>query len=417
MGIKSLRSKYKQSEDAKGLTETFLSLSLLQVATYIFPLFTIPYLARVIGVEKMGLIAFAAAVTIYFQTVVDWGFNFSAARDTARNKNNNKSVSEIYSNVMTSKALLTVACLLIFVPLVYLVPVFYENRWLLFATYLYIPCSLFIQEWLFQGLEKMRYFTILNICTRFLFTAAIFIFIQDENDYILQPILNAGGNLCIGIASLWIIRKKLAIRFYRPKMKIVIQSIKSSTDIFINQLMPNLYNSFSVMLLGFFGGQVANGKLEGGTKFINMFNQFMSVISRTFFPFLSRRIDKHHIYAKWNIIIASSISVLLIIFAPLIVKIFLTEEFHDSIIVLQIMAISVLFLTLSSVYGTNYLIVQNKERILRRITVISSLVGFAMAVPMVYFCGFIGAAITITVTRGLLGIWSMCVVLKIKKER
>ncbi len=417
MKIKEIISKFRKNEDAKGLTETFVSLSLLQVATYIFPLFTIPYLARVIGVEKMGLIALAAAVIVYFQTVVDWGFNFSATREVSRNKSNLDTVSNIYSNVMSAKLILTILCLIIFVPLIYFVPKFYENRFLLFATYLYIPSGLFIQEWLFQGLEKMRYFTILNICLKFLFTIAVFVFIREESDYILQPILNAAGNFTVGIASLVIIRKKLGIKFKLPQIKSIINSVKSSTDIFINQLMPNLYNSFSVMLLGFFGGDVANGKLEGGTKFINLFNQFMSVISRTFFPFLSRKIDKHDIYAKWNIIVSASISILLFIFAPLIIDIFLTEEFTDSITVLRIMSASILFLTLSSVYGTNYLIVQNKEKILRHITIVSSLIGFAMSVPLVYYFGFIGAAITITLTRGILGVWSMCVVFKIKRNK
>ena len=415
MNLKDLTSKFKKSQDAKGLTETFLSLSLLQVATYIFPLFTIPYLARVIGAGRMGDIAFAAAVVVYFQTVVDWGFNFSAARDVARNQNDINKVSEIYSKVMSAKALLTVICLFLFTIIVFAIPNFYEKRYLLFATYMYIPTGLLIQEWLFQGLEKMRYFTILNIVLKFLFTIAIFAFIRQESDYILQPILNACGNLTVGIASLIIIRKKLKIKFRFPAIKTILEAMKGSTDIFINQLMPNLYNSFSVMLLGFYGGSVANGKLEGGTKFVNLFNQFMSVVSRTFFPFLSRKIDKHHIYAKWNIIVASIISVLLFAFAPLIVHIFLTDEFSESIIVLRIMSLSVLFLTLGSVYGTNYLIVQNKEKILRHITIISSLIGFAMAIPMVYYFSYIGAAITITFTRGLLGIMSMCVVLRIKK--
>jgi len=417
MKLKELISSYRKSEDSKGLTETFLSLTILQFASYVFPLFTIPYLANVIGADKMGDIAFAAAVVVYFQTIVDWGFNYSAARDVARNKNDIDAVSRIYSNVMTAKLFLTIVCALIFTALVFSVPAFYEKRLLMFVTYLYIPCGLLIQEWLFQGLEKMRYFTILNLILKFLFTAAIFIFIREKSDFILQPLLNACGNFAVGIASIIIIRKKLKIKYIRPNMQSILTSIKGSTDVFINQLMPNLYNSFSVMLLGFFGGSVANGKLDGGTKFVNLCNQMMSVVTRTFFPFLSRNIEKHAVYAKWNIIISSLISVMLFLFAPLIVDIFLTEEFLDSIIVLRIMAISVLFLTLSSIYGTNYLIVQNKEKILRHITVISSLIGFAMSVPMVYYFGYIGAAITITLTRGILGVTSMIVVIKIKRQK
>ena len=140
MKLKQLISSYKKNEDAKGLTETFLSLTILQFASYVFPLFTIPYLAHVIGLDKMGDIAFAAAVVVYFQTVVDWGFNYSAARDVARNKNNPHEVSRIYSNVMTAKLSLTIICAIIFAILVFTVPAFSEKKMLMFATYLYIPC-------------------------------------------------------------------------------------------------------------------------------------------------------------------------------------------------------------------------------------------------------------------------------------
>ena len=60
------------------LVENFFYLSLFQVACYIFPLLTIPYLARIIGTEGFGKIAFAAAVVSWIQIVVDWGFNYTA---------------------------------------------------------------------------------------------------------------------------------------------------------------------------------------------------------------------------------------------------------------------------------------------------------------------------------------------------
>ena len=141
MKFKQLISSFKKSEDAKGLTETFLSLTILQFASYVFPLFTIPYLARVIGLDMIGDIAFAAAVVVYFQTIVDWGFNYSAARDVARNKHNIDEVSRIYSNVMTAKLSLTIICAIFFTILVFAVPAFREKQALMFVTYLYIPCG------------------------------------------------------------------------------------------------------------------------------------------------------------------------------------------------------------------------------------------------------------------------------------
>src|SRR5699024_7183629 len=126
--------------------------------------------------------------------------------------------------------------------------------------------------------------------------------------------------------------------------------------------------------------------------------QFMTVVSRTFFPFLSRRIDKHSFYVKINLLLSIGFSVGLFVFAPFLIKIFFTSEFYDSIVVLRIMAFSIFFLSLSNIYGTNYMILQGHEKKLRNITIVSSVIGFVLSFPLIYYFDFIGAAATVTIT-------------------
>src|SRR5699024_10380909 len=141
-----------------------------------------------------------------------------------------------------------------------------------------------------------------------------------------------------------------------------------------------------------------------GNKFIVVAKQFLDVLSRIFFPFLSRRISKHKLYVRINITIAVVFTILLLLFAPLIIKYFFTEEFYDSIVVLRIMSLSIIFLSLSNIYGTNYMIVQGFEKELRNITFLGSVFGFIISFPLIINFGFIGAAITVTLTRGILGV-------------
>lgn len=396
-----------KNKDNKTLLENFLSLSFLQIAGYVFPIVTLPYLARVIGVEGFGKIAFATAVITFIQTVVDWGFNFTATRDLAKNRDNKEIVSRILSNVIWAKGILCILCFTIVLLLIELVPVFNNMALILMITFLLVPGSIFFPEWFFQGIERMKYITILALISKALFTIAVFIFIKDKNDYYLQPLFIFCGYFLSGVISFYIIIVRWKIKIYRPELKSIINALKGSFDVFINNLMPNLYNSLSSILLGFFFGPMANGILDAGSRFVSIVQQFMNVLSRTCFPFLSRKIDKHKTYALVSIIISLIFSFILFIFAPIIIKIFYSTQFTDAIITLRILSVSTFFLTLCNVYGTGYLLIIGKEQQLRNISIISSLIGFAVAVPLTYYYSYIGAALTITITRGLLGTLSM----------
>ena len=98
--IKEFKNRIRSSKEGKTVFANLGYLTLLQVAGYVFPLITMPYLARVIGADGFGKIAFATAVVVWFQTVADWGFNLTATRDVAQNRYDKNVVSRIFSNVL-----------------------------------------------------------------------------------------------------------------------------------------------------------------------------------------------------------------------------------------------------------------------------------------------------------------------------
>ena len=127
MRLKDNLIKIRKNKEVIRLVENFFSLSTLQVIGYLFPLITLPYLAKVLGVEKFGVIAFASAIVAYFQSIVDYGFNYTAVRDIAKQRDDIQLVSKIFSSIMTTKILLTFVCLLLLVILILLVPLFHQN--------------------------------------------------------------------------------------------------------------------------------------------------------------------------------------------------------------------------------------------------------------------------------------------------
>lgn len=416
MFIKDKISRVKQSKDARTLVANFGYLSLLQIAGYIFPLLTLPYLARVIGADGFGKIAFASAIIVWFETITDWGFNFTATRDVAQNRDDKEKVSEIFSTVFWGRLLLMGGSLLLLLLLILIIPKFKENAAILLITFLQIPGNALLPQWFFQGLERMKYITWFTLLTKLLFTVAVFIFVRDKGDYIIQPLLLSSGFIISGLISMYLIIGKWKYSLHTVHFNHVIKTIKSSTDVFINNLAPNLYNSFSVALLGFLHTDAIVGIYDAGMKFMRIAYQFMSIVSRTVFPFLARRIDRHNIFQRYYILLAVCATVVLLVFAPLLIKLFYGPEFVAADVVLRIVSFAIIPLALGSVFGTNYLILIKKENLFRNITVVSSLIGFVSAFPLVYYFDYTGTACVFLFSNSLIGFVTMYYALKIKKS-
>ena len=98
MILKKIKDSFNSS-----LISNFFSLVILQGANYIFPLLTVPYLFRTLGVETFGLVNFATAFTQYFLIFTDFGFDLSATKYIAANRDNEHKRNSYFVNVLLSK--------------------------------------------------------------------------------------------------------------------------------------------------------------------------------------------------------------------------------------------------------------------------------------------------------------------------
>ncbi len=382
----------------------FVWLSILKVVGYVFPLITMPYLARVIGVAGFGEIAFAASIVVFFETFTDFGFNYTATRDIARCRDDRDAVSTIFSNVFWSKLLLMIIAFIILCILIFAIPSLYEKRLLLFLTFLYIPGHILFPDWFFQAMEDMKYITILNVLSKTLFTTLVFVVIKEQSDYVWQPMLTAIGYWVSGLIAMIFVYRRFNVRILRPSLAKVWQTIKGSANMFVSLILPNLYTNFSTILLRTTCGEVATGLYDAGAKFINIINQIFDVLSRAFYPFLARHINRHKVYVIISGVSSLLASMALFIGADWLVKIFYTTEFAEAATVIKIMSISPIALFLLNTYGTNFLVIKGKENVYRNVTIVFSVVGFMLSLLCVPKYSYVGMAFTVTFARVVGGV-------------
>ena len=197
----------------KTVLANFSYLSILQVFTILFPLLTYPYLLRVIGLELYGVIVFAQSIIIYISLVINFGFNMSSAKEVAIHKEDKEKLSRIVSTTYISKFILWVICGVGYLAVITTFDFFRKYYWVYFLSYLLTFNELLLPTWFFQGIEKMKYITIVNVSSRLVFVAAIFLFVREKSDYLYVPLLNGIGAIVAGLLALYIVFKKEGVQF------------------------------------------------------------------------------------------------------------------------------------------------------------------------------------------------------------
>ena len=351
MNINFISSRLAQY---KSLLENFISLSALQLANYIFPLITLPYLVRVLGVEYFGLLAFAAATVTYFNIITDYGFNLTATRDISIHRENKAKVIEIFSSVMSIKVILMFVSFLLLTILVFSFNNINQHALIYYATFGIVLGETVFPVWFFQGIEKMKYITLLNLLSKTIFTIAIFCFIREEADYFLVPVFTSAGYIIAGICSLIIINKKFNISFQFQPIASLKFYLKDGWYIFVSEIGMGIYKNSAVFVLGIFTSNVVVGYFSIAKKIIDALNKVSVVFSRTIFPYINSSFkelaDVVALFKKliWVIIAYSVIFFILILFfSDNIVNLIAGESYPMIIVSLNIMAIVPLIIGLN----------------------------------------------------------------------
>jgi len=404
----------------RSLIQSFTSLSILQIANYLFPLIVLPYVVRVLGPAKYGLINFAAAFIAYFNLLCDYGFNFSGTKTIAQIRDDKEKLSNTFSVILSIKFIFLIISFLVLILIIMLIP-FFNKYWELYLlSFGFVIGSVLFPNWFFQGIEQMKFITFINVLVKIVTTFLIFYLIKIESDFLLLVLLNASAQILIGLLGLLVALYKFRINFKLPGLKELKIKLKDGWHIFQSMIAINLYTTSNTFILGLFASETVVGYFAAADKIKLAFSGIMSVISQSVFPYVNNLAKDSYVkfikfiksLLKLQSALGFCLSVLLFAFAHPLTNILLGENFAEAANILRILAVLPFLISLSNVFGIQIMLPLGYDKAFNRIISSAALSHIILLFVMIpnYFA--FGTAISMVITEFIVATFTILFAIK-----
>ena len=381
---------------------------LLAISQVLFPLITFPYLARTLGPEHIGVINFAESFAKYFILLAALGIPIYGVREIAKYAKDKVVLTKTFVEIFLINLLGTFLLAFVFLGLIYFIPQLQIEKELFYWALGYFILQVFQLEWFFSGMNQFKFIAIRSFVIRFLFIAAVFIFIRSKADYVNYFIMQLGLTVVLAVLNGKKILELVDLSVISIKLLAFKKHLKPMALLFLTIFTISVYFSLDTILLGFLADNQSVGYYASALKLNRLFIAVLSAISVAMFPNL---VSLYHQDFKEIFIqkieqctyLAMSISIPLVfgitLCAPELIELLLGTHFERTILPLQITAPLIFIISLSGIFGFQVLSAVGKDRAILIAALIGMFISILAAIAWVPVYKEVGAAYTILITE------------------
>ena len=390
-----------------GLFQNILALYGVQLASYVFPLVTVPYLARVLGPTGWGLVAFAQAFGQYLALIVEYGFSLSATREVARSRDSLMRRSELLAGVLGAKALLATLALGLALAVSHLVPTFREHPRVLWAGVFWAITMAFNLLWYFQGLERMRLVAALDVGAKGLALITILLCVRGPEDGWKVLVLMGMTSLLSTLAALVFAYREVPVRW--PRRVYVWEALRLGWTMFLFRSAVSLYTVGNAFILGLFASPRIVGYYAGAEKISRAFQGLLGPFSQALYPRLSRLAQRSRTEAARLVQVSMRVmglggmlmGLVVYVSAPLLVRILLGEGYETSVPVVRVLALLLPLIAISNVLGIQWMLPLGLDRPFNAIIIGAGIVNLTLAILLAPRYAHLGMAWAVVISEAI----------------
>lgn len=397
----------KTTDATSKLGHNIAALGAVQIAGYLFPLITTPYVTRVLGAEAWGTVALVQIVIGYFILVINWGFGWSGTRKIAAYRDDITLIFDIFWATWYAQWLLCFGTILVLCLAVLFIPFFKQHSIFFLWGISGIISSAMFPIWFLNGMECMKQVATVQIATRAASIPLIFLFVHGPSDAPFMIAISGATGIIGGLLSLRWIRTNLGLTWRFPSRSSILAELGEGATIFASTVWISLYTSLTPTILGLLAGNVAVGHYVLADKVRQLVQGALSPISQALFPKLSQLFKADIRQArilllrssKWVVFFSSGASLAIWLLAEDIVLLLAGEGFRSAAGVLKWMAPLPLIISLSNIFGVQVMLPTQQTIAFNRILGMAGALSLCLIVPLIIWQGETGAAMNTLITE------------------
>ena len=382
----------------KSVAKNYIYNLSYQILVIIIPLITTPYISRVLGAENIGIYSYTLSISAFFILFGSLGIALYGKREIAYHQKNKEEYSKIFWEILILRMILMSISLVIF----YFSFVTKEQYQIYYRILmLEILANCVDISWFFQGLEEFKKTVIRNMIVKVISIVCIFVFVKDKNDltkYFLIYVLS----ILLGNISLWFYLPKFLTKVKLKYLKIW-RHIKPTLYLFIPQIAIEVYTLLDRTMIGaIISDKSEVGFYDQSQKIIKMLLTMITSLGTVMLPriasnFASGKKKKIAKYLKksFNMVFFLSFPMIfgIISVSSIFVPKFFGEGYGKVAILMNVISPIILFIGLSNVIGTQYLLPIKRQKEFTISVVCGAIINFIINISLIWKFGAIGASI------------------------
>lgn len=349
--------------------KNFIMNAILTVSTFIFPLITFPYISRVLLSAGTGRVSFARSVIAYFGMIAALGIPTYGIRACAKVRDDKEKLSRTAQELLIINVIMSLVAYALLALAIIFVPKLRAEKTLLIVVSATIIFTTIGMEWLFKAMEQYTYITIRSIIFNAVALVLMFLLVHKQSDYVIY------GGITIVASSLGYFLNVIQARKYihlKPTWNYNLkQHLKPVLVFFAMAAATTVYTNLDQVMLGFMKTDVDVGYYHAAVRIKEILLAIVTSLGAVLLPRVSyyvqngmmeefRRITKKAI--NFIFIFAVPLMVYFIIFAKYGILLLSGSDFMGSIVPMQILMPTILFIGLTNLMGIQILVPLGREK-------------------------------------------------------